>query len=200
MNREILNNYIKNNQINNLTNYLSNYLNLHKEKLYIKFINNFQTNSITIDNSNEFVIILNNSIHDEIIVNNTKFEETLLINDTSNILINTKLTYIDITYILIQNVTNYNSKEIIESYFESDNIILINDKNLIDDKTCDLIKNFIDSSIHNKNYIKYDINKSYNVKSYSLKLNKQHNIVNSNIFLIKKYDEIIFDIIGKIIK
>ena len=200
MNREILNNYIKNNQINNLTNYLSNYLNLHKEKLYIKFINNFQTNSITIDNSNEFVIILNNSIHDEIIVNNTKFEETLLINDTSNILINTKLTYIDITYILIQNVTNYNSKEIIESYFESDNIILINDKNLIDDKTCDLIKNFIDSSIHNKNYIKYDINKSYNVKSDSLKLNKQHNIVNSNIFLIKKYDEIIFDIIGKIIK
>ena len=111
MNREILNNYIKNNQINNLTNYLSNYLNLHKEKLYIKLINNFETNSITIDNLNEFVIILNNSIHDEIIVNNTKFEETLLINDSSNILINTNLTYIDITYILIQNVSKKNSIE-----------------------------------------------------------------------------------------
>tara|TARA_B100001175_G_scaffold272587_1_gene245838 strand:- start:2141 stop:3088 length:948 start_codon:yes stop_codon:yes gene_type:complete len=202
MNREILNNYIKNNQINNLTDYLSNYLNLHKEKLYIKLINNFETNSITIDNLNEFVIILNNSIHDEIIVNNTKFEETLLINDSSNILINTNLTYIDITYILIQNVFKKNSIEYINKYFLNDNIFLINDSNIFNHDDCKFIKRFIDKSIENNsienNFIdKITWNSSYNTQSLGFIISKEVN--NPNKILNKKVDNLVFNVIKRLI-
>jgi len=197
MNREILNNYIKNNQINNLTNYLSNYLNLHKEKLYIKLINNFETNSITIDNLNEFVIILNNSIHDEIIVNNTKFEETLLINDSSNILINTNLTYIDITYILIQNVSKKNSIEDINKYFLNDNIFLINDSNIFNDDDSKLIKTFIDNYIENKFINKFTWDKRSNTQSLCFTISKDQN--HPNKILNKKVDNLVFNAIKRLI-
>ncbi len=192
MNIEMLNNYIKNNQINNLTNYLSNYLNLQKEKLNIKLINTFETNSITINKSKEFVVILNNSIHDEISINNIKFQETLLIDNDENILINTNLIYNEITYIIVQIINNSNNKEL---YSETDNIFLINDEKIINTITCDLLKEFTDTCIDNNNLDLYDWNKEYITQSLIVRFNNK-----SNSYLKKKYEKIIFDIIAKIIK
>ena len=150
MDRQILNEYINKYKQSELITYISNACNLHEEKLSIKTIDYFENKQITIDISNQFVIILNNSIHDKISINNINFEEVLIIDDNSNIEINTKLTYNDIKYILLENTYNKNIIDQINNLQISDNIFLINDPDILNDNNCEIIRKFIDTNIENK--------------------------------------------------
>tara|TARA_B110000967_G_C18789997_1_gene512808 strand:- start:65 stop:622 length:558 start_codon:yes stop_codon:yes gene_type:complete len=150
MNRELLNEYINKYKISELIEYISNKYNLQEEKLSIKLIDTFQNKELTIDKVSQFIVILNNTIHDEITINNTNFEEILMIDDNSNIEINSDVTYSDIKYILIENNSTKNSIENKNKYIKGDIIFLINNSNIINDEDCKLVKKFIDNYIENK--------------------------------------------------
>lgn len=150
MNRELLNEYINKYKISELLEYISNEYNLQEEKLSIKLIDTFQNKQLTIDKETQFIVLLNNSIHDTISINNTNFEEILMIDDNSNIEINSDVTYSDIKYILIENNSSKNSIENKNKYSKGDNIFLINSLNIINDDDCKFIKKFIDNYLENK--------------------------------------------------
>ena len=194
MDRHILNEFINKYKISELIEYISNECNLHKDKLSIKTIDIFENKQISIDISNQFIILLNNSIHEDICINNINFEEVLIIHDNSNININTDLTYNDIKYILIENNSQKNSIENINRYFKSDNIFLINNSNILNNNKCELIKKFIDSYVENKLTDKTCWCNSYNTQSLCFTNSKDH----PNKILNKKVDNLVFDIIKRL--
>ena len=195
MNRQLLNEYINKYKISELIQYISNEYNLQEEKLSIKLINTFQNKQLTIDKLKQFIIILNNTIHDTISINNTNFDEILMIDDNSNIEINSDVTYSDIKYILIENNSNKNSIENKNKYNKGDNIFLINNSNIINDEDCKLIKKFIDNHVENKLIDKVNWNTNCNTQSLCFKISQNH----PNKILNKKVDNLVFNIIKKLI-
>ena len=195
MNRELLNEYINKYKITEFIEYISNEYNLQQEKLSIKTIDTFQNKQLTIDISCHFIIILNNSIHDEICINNINFEEVLIIHDNSNIEINSDLTYSDIRYILIENISKKNSIEDKNKFLQNDNIFLINDSKILHDDDCKLITRFIDNYIENKVFDKVKWGENYNTQSLAFKISKIH----PNKILNKKVDNLVFNVIKRLI-
>tara|TARA_Y100000389_G_scaffold164451_1_gene168145 strand:+ start:283 stop:1200 length:918 start_codon:yes stop_codon:yes gene_type:complete len=195
MNRELLNEYINKYKITELMEYISNEYNLQKEKLSIKIIDTFQNKQLTIDIVSQFIVILNNTIHDEITINNTNFEEILMIDDNSNIEINSDVTYSDIKYILIENNSTKNSTENKNKYSKGDNIFLINSLNIINDDDCKLIKKFIDNYVENKLVDTTYWTCNGNTQSLCFKISQDH----PNKILNKKVDNLVFNIIKKLI-
>jgi len=195
MNRKLLNEYTNKYKMRELIQYISNEYNLQKEKLSIKIIDTFQNKQLTIDIQNNFVIILNNSIHDEISINNIKFKEVLIIDSDSNIEIDTDLTYSDIKYILIENSSKKNSIEDKNKYLQGDNIFLINDLKIFNKDHCDLINRFIDNNIENKSINKTSGDHNINRQSLSYMISKNH----PNKILNKKIDNLLFNVIKNLI-
>ena len=195
MNRELLNEYINKYKISELIEYISNKYNLQEEKLSIKLIDTFQNKELTIDKVSQFIVILNNTIHDEITINNTNFEEILMIDDNSNIEINSDVTYSDIKYILIENNSTKNSIENKNKYIKGDNIFLINNSNIINDEDCKLVKKFIDNYIENKLVDTTCWTSNDNTQSLCFKISENH----PNKILNKKADNLVFNIIKKLI-
>jgi len=195
MNRELLNEYINKYKISELLEYISNEYNLQEEKLSIKLIDTFQNKQLTIDKETQFIVLLNNSIHDTISINNTNFEEILMIDDNSNIEINSDVTYSDIKYILIENNSSKNSIENKNKYSKGDNIFLINSLNIINDDDCKLIKKFIDNYVENKLVDTTCWTSNGNTQSLCFKISENH----PNKILNKKADNLVFNIIKKLI-
>jgi len=195
MNRKLLNEHTNKYKMRELIQYISNEYNLQKEKLSIKIIDTFQNKQLTIDIQNNFVIILNNSIHDEISINNIKFKEVLIIDSDSNIEIDTDLTYSDIKYILIENSSKKNSIEDKNKYLQGDNIFLINDLKIFNKDHCDLINRFIDNNIENKSINKTSGDHNINRQSLSYMISKNH----PNKILNKKIDNLLFNVIKNLI-
>jgi hypothetical protein len=195
MNRELLNEYINKYKISELLEYISNEYNLQEEKLSIKLIDTFQNKQLTIDIVSQFIVLLNNSIHDTISINNTNFEEILMIDDNSNIEINSDVTYSDIKYILIENNSSKNSIENKNKYSKGDNIFLINSLNIINDDDCKLIKKFIDNYVENKLVDTTYWTSNGNTQSLCFKISENH----PNKILNKKADNLVFNIIKKLI-
>tara|TARA_B100000795_G_C22767604_1_gene426389 strand:+ start:283 stop:1194 length:912 start_codon:yes stop_codon:yes gene_type:complete len=190
MDRHILNEFINKYKISELIEYISNECNLHKDKLSIQTIDIFENKQISIDISNQFIILLNNSIHEDICINNINFEEVLIIHDNSNININTDLTYNDIKYILLNNTSknNHNIIENINKYVINDNIFLINNSNILNNDKCEFIKKFIDSYVEN-NLVK----NNNNTQSLNFMISKNY----PNKILNKNIDINVFNIIKK---
>lgn len=195
MNRKLLNEYINKYKISDLTEYISNINNLQEEKLSIKLIDTFENNQLTINTANEFIIILNNSIHDLITINKIDFEEVLIINDISNIVINSELTYSDIKYILVENISKKNSIEEKNRYLVSDNIFLINESNILNYDDCNFIMAFIDNYKKNNLLEKSDWNCNSNSQSLFCKISENY----PNKILNKKVNNLLLNVIEKLV-
>ena len=89
--REKINNLIDDDNLKEIINYVSQEINVHNERLKIITIDEFETNKLTIDKKNQFVIILNNSNKETITINGATFEEVLCIDNTDTLIIESKL-------------------------------------------------------------------------------------------------------------
>ena len=111
LDKNILNNFINSNNNNELINYMSEKLNIHTERLSIILIDKFETAKLTIDKTNQFVIILNNSENETVTINNHTFEEVLCIDTVNDIIINSIIDFSKLTFI----VFNDNCKQVINT-------------------------------------------------------------------------------------
>jgi hypothetical protein len=176
LDRELLNTYIKSNNIKELTEYVSCKLNVHNERLSIVKIDEFETEKLKIDKNNQFVIILNNSIHETVSINNTSFDEVLCIDNTDDIIINSKIIYTDLIFIVFKDncKNSKHNNDLINKYKlqdPSNNIFIIEEPSIISETDCDYFTEIINNHIDNKQSV--------------LKQWEKGNNVSCNTFLIK---------------
>jgi hypothetical protein len=176
LDRKILNNYINSNKINELTEYVSGKLNIHNERLTIVKIDEFETAKLKIDKNNQFVICLNNSIHETVSINNISFDEVLCIDNTDDIIINSKIIYTDLRFVVFNDncKKSKNSIDLINKYKlqdPSNNIFVIDESEIISQSECEYFRNIINNNIDNNQYV--------------LKQWEQGNNVSCKTFLIK---------------
>ena len=168
LDRELLNNNIKSNNIKELIEYVSCKLNIHNERLTIVKIDEFETEKLKIDKHNQFVICLNNSIHETVSINNTSFDEVLCIDNTNDIVINSKIIYTDIIFIVFNDncKNSKHSSELINKYKLQDpshNIFVIDEPDIITETDCDYFRAIINNNIENNMAISKQWEKGNNV-------------------------------------
>ena len=155
--REHLNHLINNDNIKELKNYVSEKMNIHNERLKLLLIDEFETKQLTIDKISHFAIILNNSAEKTITINGITFEEFLYIDNVENIIIDSNIINIkEIKFIIFEDTCKQfkHNQKIIEMFKRdtSNNIFIIEDKDIINNEDCDFYREIIDNFIINNSF------------------------------------------------
>ena len=157
--REKLNNFIDDNKIKDIIDYVSEKINVHSERLKLVTIDEFETKNLTIDKNSQFAIILNNSTNETITINGATFEEVLCIDNVENIIIESKLddNTKTIKFLVFEDsCKNFKHNETLINRFKRDtsnNIFIIEDKNILNYDDCDFYREIIDNFISNNNLL-----------------------------------------------
>ena len=191
LDKDTLNNYINSYNNKGLINYISEKINIHSERLSIVVIDKFETEKLTIDKTNQFVIILNNSQHETVIINDTTFEEVLCIDTINDIIINSNINFSELTFIVFNDNCKQaiNTPEVLNQYNidSSLNIILVEDPFIISEDDCDYFLKIIDNYIEN-DYSQYQTwcpGNNVNCSTFYVE-EKLNNTNNTNLFLNKE--------------
>lgn len=155
--KEKLNSCIDNNNIKDLIEYVSEKINIHNERLKLLRIDEFETNKLIIDKNSQFVIILNNSDNKMVCINGITFEEVLYIDNSENIIIDSKLDDTKkIKFIAFEDTCKVfkNTDDSINSFKQitNSNILIIEDNCILNSDDCDYYREIIDNFINNNNY------------------------------------------------
>ena len=175
--REKINNLIDDDNLKDIINYVSEKINVHNERLKIITIDEFQTNKLTIDKNRQFAIILNNSNKETITINGATFEEVLCIDNVENIIIDSKLNDTKtIKFLVFEDICKqFKHNETLINRFKRDtsnNIFVIEDKNILNYDDCDFYREIIDNFITNN--------------TFTNKIWESGNNVNCNTFVISQ--------------
>tara|TARA_B100001175_G_scaffold272587_1_gene245837 strand:- start:1125 stop:2096 length:972 start_codon:yes stop_codon:yes gene_type:complete len=189
LDKDTLNNYINSFNNKGLINYISEKLNIHSERLSIVLIDKFETEKLTIDKTNQFVIILNNSEHETVIINDTTFDEVLCIDTINDIIINSnKINFSELTFIVFNDNCKQaiNTPEVLNKYNidSSLNIILVEDPFILSEDDCDYFVKIIDNYIENDDSLNHTWFPGNNVNCKTFRIDEKLN--NTNLFLNKE--------------
>jgi glucose-1-phosphate thymidylyltransferase short form len=82
-----------------------------------------------IDKNNQFVICLNNSIHETVSINNASFDEVLCIDNTDDIIIDSKIIYTDLRFVVFNDNCKKSKNNIdLIKFKEYQNKLFLNNK------------------------------------------------------------------------
>tara|TARA_B100000780_G_C21121421_1_gene454299 strand:- start:118 stop:1077 length:960 start_codon:yes stop_codon:yes gene_type:complete len=207
---EVLNHLINSNNENELKKYVSEKMNIHNERLRLLLIDEFETKQLIIDKKTHFAIILNNSTQETITINGITFQEVLYIDNVENIIIDSNIINIkEIKFIVFEDrCKQFKHDQIqIDKYKRdtSNNIFIIEDKDIINYEECDYYIEMIENFITNQTYDKFIWQDGNNVNCNTFVISD--NTLNTNKFtnksLIKKINNkttIIFNKLRKYLK
>ena len=184
LDKNILNNFINSNNNNELINYMSEKLNIHTERLSIILIDKFETAKLTIDKTNQFVIILNNSEKETVTINNHTFEEVLCIDTVNDIIINSIIDFSKLTFIVFNDNCKQaiNTPDLLKQYTvdNSLNIIVVEDPFILSEDDCDYFVKIIDNYIENDDSKNITWCPGNNVNCKTFYIEEESNKINNN--------------------
>ena len=190
--REHLNHLINNDSIKELKIYVSEILNIHNERLKLLLIDEFETKQLTIDKNTHFAIILNNSAEKTITINGITFEEFLYIDNVENIIIDSNIINIkEIKFIIFEDMCKEfkHNQKLVDMFKRdtSNNIFIIEDKDIINNEECDFYREIIDNFIINNSFtnVHWYPGNNVNCNTFVLRDNKIIDNLNTNEFTNK---------------